>query len=244
MSDTDTAAAMFPSMSDERSSTPAPDTAPPADNAAPKGEEAIHRAAFPSMFKEATPPPSDERSSTPPRSDTPPATATSAPPATSAPSGEPQPVVLETAGIEISLPAGFVPDVGALEELDGLAGDLHLDAAGTQKLVDLHAQSMERAVTRAETEILAAWDAQQTRWKESAAADKEIGGAALKANVALARQVLDRFGSGFKAAIKDLGIQHHPELIRLLVRVGKALPGPAQKQSNPEEADRFFPSMK
>ena len=61
-------------------------------------------------------------------------------------------------------------------------------------------------------------------WVESAKADSEIGGDKFDESTSLAKRVVDKFGTpAFKKAINESGLGDHPELIRLLTRVGKSL---------------------
>lgn len=251
MNDADLSAA-FPSMATSDTPRSEPDPSPPAD------EQAILRAAFPSMHAEEPPAPKREapRATLFPSMEDPPAaprdtpppteTRTAAPPepvVTDPVASEPTDIVLESAGVRIALPAGHAADVAALEALDGIASDLRLTSAGTQRLVDLHAQSLERAAAAAEAQVTADWKRTTDGWREQARTDPEIGGDNFDASVKLARQVLDTYGPGLKQALRALGLTNHPEIVRLLVRVGRALPG-SPRQSHPEEASRFFPSMK
>lgn len=232
----------------------APDTAAEAPPAAPDAstDEGL-RSIFPSMYPEAAPPAPTEPARTAPPSPPERSVAPTEPAATSTPAAEPpapaaSPVELRASGLSVNLPAGIEADPQSIAALDTIARDAGLDGATAQKLVDLHTAATDRY----STEIDTAWAAQRADWRATAERDVEIGGARLNENVALARSVLDRFGPGFKAAITDLGLGNHPELIRMLVRIGKALPAGASPSRSPEptpqgDADAAyrsaFPSM-
>ncbi len=62
------------------------------------------------------------------------------------------------------------------------------------------------------------------QWVKSAEADKEIGGAMFKQNIELAKRVVGRFGSDLlKTDLESTGLGNHPELVRLLVKIGKSM---------------------
>ena len=67
----------------------------------------------------------------------------------------------------------------------------------------------------------------QESWIATAQADKEYGGTELPKNVELAKRVLEKYGTPeFKAILEDPkqgGFGNHPELVRVLVRIGRAM---------------------
>lgn len=205
----------------------------PTSNAPPEtggDREAMLREAFPSMFPKEPPPATDAQSALVETQRTEPAATRDAPSA--------EPVDLAASGLAVTLPAGMVPDE-TLAAFDSAARDLHLDAAGAQRLVDLHHQAVERVAA----EETAAWHEVTSGWRDAVKADKEIGGPNFDANVKLARQVLDTYGPGLKAELKNLGLGNHPEVIRLLVRVGRALPAaPASRTASTSPAAQQTPS--
>lgn len=89
---------------------------------------------------------------------------------------------------------------------------------------------------------------QQTQaWGEAVTKDPEIAGkdgAEYQANIAYAKQVIGKFASpNMIKALNETGLGNHPELVRMMVRVGKAMressfhTGAATKGS--ENADPF-----
>ncbi|MGM0743218.1 MAG: hypothetical protein ACQEVT_16760 [Pseudomonadota bacterium] len=62
-------------------------------------------------------------------------------------------------------------------------------------------------------------------WLDTAKADKEIGGQNWDASIATAQKVIDRFGTPELMAdvIQGQGLGTHPEVIRLLPRIGNGL---------------------
>jgi len=84
-------------------------------------------------------------------------------------------------------------------------------------------------------------------WAEQVQSDSEIGGASYKDNVHLASQVVTKYGSEqFKKDLDATGFGNHPELMRFLTRIGKAIgndslvkPG-AQAQGKRKSMEEIF----
>lgn len=65
---------------------------------------------------------------------------------------------------------------------------------------------------------------QANDWINQSQNDKEFGGAALAVNLAVAKKALETYGTPeLKQFIETTGLGNHPELIRLLHKVGKTL---------------------
>ncbi len=77
----------------------------------------------------------------------------------------------------------------------------------------------------AESEAVATYVEQRKEaWKSEAIADPEIGGDAAKQNVELAHRVLERYATPkLKEELNKTGYGNHPELVRMLVRLGKEM---------------------
>ncbi len=123
---------------------------------------------------------------------------------------------------EFKMPEGVELDAALAEALSPQLKELGIGQAGAQKLVDkyIEAQTKQAEATAAN------WTKIQEEWVSSARADKEIGGDKFDASVAGARRILDdpRFGSPeLKEYLNASGGGNHPELIRLLARVGNAI---------------------
>jgi hypothetical protein len=121
---------------------------------------------------------------------------------------------------ELQLPKDSPLDPGHLEKIAAYAKERGFSQEEAQAF-------MER-----DHEVLAAYVDQQngkfneTRagWIEAVKADKEIGGENMPKAVELARRALDRFGSkSLKDELNRTGLGDHPELVRLLSRVGKIM---------------------
>jgi len=121
---------------------------------------------------------------------------------------------------DFTLPEGVQIDKGLVEGFKPIAKELNLTQDQAQKLVDyynsgVHAQRMEQ------------WAETQKSWVESAKADKEFGGQAFNENMGYASSVLDKFGTPeLRKYMDDFGVGNNPEMIRFVVRIGKAMAEP------------------
>lgn len=148
---------------------------------------------------------------------------------------------------ELKLPEGSNLDASYLEQTKALAKELGLSQEAAQKLVERDSGLMSSAHER----NMATVREKTEQWAKDAQADKEIGGGNFQSSVTDARTALDKFGTPeFKNMLNQSGVGNHPELIRLLARVGKAMredkmvttssqPARAQKSF----AEAFYPSM-
>lgn len=153
--------------------------------------------------------------------------------------------------LELKVPEGFEVDAEAMDALKALAKESGLKPEQAQKLVDMHVGVQKALVERADAAIAEHAKAMQAAVK----ADKEIGGAAFESSLKVAKATLSRFGTPeLVAAVDESGLGNHPELIRLLVRVGKATsedssagkhPGGVATPANSEEAHlrAMYPTM-
>lgn len=117
---------------------------------------------------------------------------------------------------ELKVPPGLEVDQ---ERIVAFAKQQGLSQEQAQALVDRDLETRKSF----ENGQLASYDKKLAEWAESARGDKEYGGEKFSESVALARGVLDRFGSeSLRAELNGTGLGNHPELIRLLWKVGKA----------------------
>lgn len=148
---------------------------------------------------------------------------------------------------ELKLPEGSNLDASYLEQTKALAKELGLSQEAAQKLVERDSGLMSSAHERNMAKVRENTE----QWARDAQADKEIGGNNFQSSVTDAKTALDKFGTPeFKNLLNQSGVGNHPELIRLLSRVGKAMredkmvttssqPARAQKSF----AEAFYPSM-
>jgi hypothetical protein len=117
---------------------------------------------------------------------------------------------------DFKAPEGMALDVTAVDEFKAIASELKLPTESAQKVVDLYAKLEQK---RAE-----GFAAQVETWGEQVKTDKEIGGDKLTENLAAARKVVDTFGtSEFKSLLDSTGMGNHPEVVRLMSKIGKAI---------------------
>lgn len=141
------------------------------------------------------------------------------------------------------MPEGVELDTVVAEAFAPVAKDLGLNQEQAQKLADFHAQEVAR-----QTQLQAAnWQEQQGKWQEATKSDAEFGGEKFDENLGLASKALDKFGTPeLKEALVSTGAGNHPEFVRLLYRVGKAMGedgvgaglNPGQSTTGDPEEDR------
>lgn len=95
--------------------------------------------------------------------------------------------------------------------------------AAEAKAQGLSQEEAQSLVTNRENDVAAFVETRKQTWLQETLSDKEIGGDGLKENVALANRMLDRFASpALKNELTKTGYGNHPEMVRMLVRIGKA----------------------
>ena len=162
----------------------------------------------------------------------------------------------------------FTPpdDIGKIEMTDVVkaefdsfnarAKEAGLSQAQYQKIVEGEIRRGRAAIQ----EAVAGYQRRIDDWATDTKADKEMGGTDLKENLSVAVKALDTYGSPALRALFDtpsaknptgLGLGNHPEIIRLLHRVGRQL----QEEGNLVSGDsgdaaaqdaslrRMYPSM-
>lgn len=121
---------------------------------------------------------------------------------------------------EFTQPEGVSLDTETLGEFEGLARELNLSQEEAQKVTDIGAKLAQKWETKqAEAIQQAAAD-----WAATATADKEYGGEKLTESLATAKKALDAFGTPeLRTLLNDSRLGNHPEVIRFMVRAGKAI---------------------
>ena len=101
-----------------------------------------------------------------------------------------------------------------------VAAKHNLPPEALQEMVDLYANRM----TDAEGKINNQWKEIEEGWKDSAKTDKEIGGDNFDVKLEKAKRALKVFGTPeLNEALEQTRIGNHPELIRLLSRIGEKI---------------------
>lgn len=215
------------------------------------------------MVEPATLPPAAAPAAEPPVVP-PPATPPATPPA--APKAEPPPAappakpeakeetLLGAAKIvpekyELKMPEGSPLDKEALARVESYAKANKLSNEEAQKLLEVENTAVKTYAEKQQTQL----ETLKNTWAEESKNDKEFGGQAFPQNVELSRRVVEKFGSpAFKTALNETGLGNHPELIRMLSRIGKAIGEDelvigktvAGKETPTDPAKKLFPNQK
>lgn len=121
---------------------------------------------------------------------------------------------------ELKLPEGSFLSEAKLNEIKEFAIANKLTQEVAQKLLE----SENSTVSSYHQSLLKEHEARQTEWVNQVKADPEIGGKTFDENVKLARSIIDEFGSPqFKQDLQESGFGSHPELVKMIVKVGKTL---------------------
>jgi len=131
------------------------------------------------------------------------------------PTGDAQPAAgSEAAAFE--LPQGMDPQDPGVAAFRQLATEARIDGPRATKLLQMHRESMQRSVQ-------AAFAAEQEQWEQAGRADAELGGNAYEGNRQFVIDLVRRHGSAEMADALGQVKAMHPDLLRLLVRLGRAL---------------------
>ncbi len=121
---------------------------------------------------------------------------------------------------EFSLPEDFEVDDKVMGDFKSFAKDVDLSQKQAQKLVDMQTSLNTQTVDNIKEQVAKI----QNDWQKSAKSDKEFGGKDLDTNLGFAAKAIDKFGSDkMRDALNATGVGNHPEFIRFLVNVGKAM---------------------
>ncbi|WP_347989486.1 hypothetical protein [Methylomonas sp. AM2-LC] len=159
-----------------------------------------------------------------------------------------------TGGIEytdFSIPDGLTINADLLGEFTTAAKTYNLTQEQAQALADLGVKQAQSILKQVEDNKIAETLARDTAWLNASQSDPEIGGEKLQENVALAIKARDQLATPeFSKYLEDTGLGNHPEMIRMLAKVGKQLgedgflPGGSAGGSHEEPtiAERMFPN--
>lgn len=156
---------------------------------------------------------------------------------------------------KLTLPDGFEGlDTEAVELAKPVLEKLGLKTQGqVQEAVTLYTQLGERLVHQAFAQALETHSARVKEWRDEARAHPDLGGGNVKefaANMALAERTLAQFGTPrLTADLRENGMANHPDLVRLMALVGKAVaedsvePPAAQHKQAVDPAHKMFPAF-
>lgn len=158
---------------------------------------------------------------------------------------------------DFTMPDGFALEGDMLTGVTAIAKAHNMTQEQAQALVDLgvkQAQAVTAGYADLATKspvILADHWAQE--WSKQTAADAVLGGKNLPQTVALSHRVFATFGSPELASfLNETGLAHHPELHRMLVKIGGVVSedtlvtpqgGAAKNGGQQDVAKRLYPGM-
>jgi hypothetical protein len=122
---------------------------------------------------------------------------------------------------EFKAPEGTEFDAAILEAFTGAARDADLTQGAAQKILETMAPKL--AARQAEQ-----IEAIHEEWRTASAADTEFGGGGDKQkfaeNLGVAKKAYDTFATPeLRSLLDTTGMGNHPEVIRLMYRIGKAI---------------------
>lgn len=121
---------------------------------------------------------------------------------------------------EFTLPENVTMDSPVMDEFKAVAKETGLSQEAAQKMVTLAAKMQTNVVDKLRSHV----DATAKEWETAAKADAEIGGAQFDENLGLAKKALDTFGTPeLKTLLKESRMGSNPEVVRFMVRAGKAI---------------------
>jgi len=121
---------------------------------------------------------------------------------------------------DFAMPEGVAIDEAVAGDLKDLARALNLPQDQAQKIADLGARQAQRWADRQ----LKALDEASEGWVKATRSDAEVGGERLNEALAAGRRAMDAFGTPeLKSLLNETRLGNHPELVRFIARVGKAI---------------------
>ena len=120
---------------------------------------------------------------------------------------------------ELKLPEGVTLDAEITTAFEAKAKALGLTQKDAQELYDLGAQVTAKNMASMTAQV----SQTQASWLAAAQADKEFGGESLVANMAVAKKALSFATPEFKTMLNESKLGNHPEIIRFMYRIGKAM---------------------
>lgn len=130
---------------------------------------------------------------------------------------------------EFKFEEGVQIDAESLQEFEAFAKEKGLDQESAQAIADFGPKLMAKFVAK---QVEAAEAATQ-EWAEQTKNDKVLGGEKLTENLSIAKKAVDAFASSELKALlgkyhptenpKGTGLGNHPEVIRMLHKVGQAI---------------------
>lgn len=126
--------------------------------------------------------------------------------------------------IELKLPKDSVLKPDQVEKLKVFATENKLTQEKAQELLQSQSDLVGESIKAVQAQQKQLFESKRGEWLEASKKDKEFGGENLARNAELAHRALTRFGSdALKKELSDTGFGNHPEILRVFVRIGKAM---------------------
>lgn len=160
--------------------------------------------------------------------------------------GDPPTAPKPPAVYDLKLPDGSLLDKTDIERIVKTAKENEFAPEDAQKLLEAEHEAVKAYDVKQKAQLT---EATKT-WAEESKNDKEVGGEKFSENAELARRVVTKFGTPqLTKALTETGLGNHPELVRIMVRIGRALgddqlvvgsAGPTPAAKSP--AERLYPT--
>ena len=131
---------------------------------------------------------------------------------------------------EFNLPDGVKFDDDAFVAAEPIFRELNLGQEAASKIVGVYAEKVLPLLQdRAQQQASAAGDELRAEWARSTMADTEVGGGKLEESKAMAARAMAQFlpqneeGQKFRTFLNESGLGNHPEMVRMLSRIGRAM---------------------
>lgn len=120
----------------------------------------------------------------------------------------------------LKLPEGSKLDAKRVEDVSAWAKAKNIAPEVAQEILNREHEAVSTAAAAQAAEV----ERVKETWLNELKADKEIGGDKLNQHVEPAKRLVDKFGSeSFKKALDETGLGNHPELVRFLSGIAKAV---------------------
>jgi len=125
---------------------------------------------------------------------------------------------------EFTMPDGVTLSDDLTGQIKDFAKRSNLTQEQAQELATLAAERKAGDSKAAQEAATQAVEQAKAQWMADAKGDKEFGGDKLGENLSFAKKALDQFGTPeLRTLLDESGLGNHPEVIRLMVRAGKAI---------------------
>lgn len=155
-----------------------------------------------------------------------------------------------------TMPEGMAFDEEAFAAVEPVLREMDLSVHAAAKLVGAYAEKVIPLIEqRANQSADEAGAEIRAQWARETQADKELGGAKLEETKSLAARAMARFlpqgeeGQTFRTFLNESGLGNHPQMVRLLSRVGRELGEASADKSTGasqqvDKADRWYGESK